>query len=52
MQEPEFPRPPLPKLIWNKKELMEEAKNGTNEIVSPSGFTKEAFEYAEKYRPS
>jgi len=40
-----------PNLICTKDDLIEEAQKGVKEIVSSSGFSKEALEYAEKYRP-
>jgi hypothetical protein len=41
-----------PNLPYTKEEVMEEAQRGTKEIVSWSGFTTNAIEYAEKFRPS
>ena len=35
-----------------KNAVMSEAKKGRNEIVSKKGFTKQAIDYAKKYRPS
>ena len=40
---------------WNKPmskaDVMREARKGRTEIISKSGFTKEAIKYAERYRP-
>ncbi len=41
-----------PNLLYNKEEVMGEAQRGTKEIVSWSGFTPNAIEYAERFRPS
>ena len=41
-----------PNLLYTKEEVMDEARRGTKEIVSWSGFTPNAIEYAEKFRPS
>jgi hypothetical protein len=41
-----------PHLLWTKENVIEEAKRGTKEIVSWSGFTPNAIEYAERFRPS
>jgi len=35
-----------------KSDVMREAKKGRTEIISKSGFTKEAIKYAERYRPN
>jgi hypothetical protein len=40
-----------PYLIWDKEAVIKEARKGVKEIVSLSGFTKDALEYAEKHRP-
>ncbi len=40
-----------PNLIWDKEAVIKEARKGVKEIVSRSGFTKDALEYAEKFRP-
>lgn len=40
-----------PNLIWDKDAVIKEARKGVKEIVSISGFTKDALEYSEKYRP-
>lgn len=40
-----------PNLIWDKEAVIKEARKGVKEIVSISGFTKDALEYAEKFRP-
>jgi len=41
-----------PNLMYTKEEVMDEARRGTKEIVSWSGFTPNAVEYAERFRPS
>ncbi len=41
-----------PNLRYSKEEVIDEARRGTKEIVSWSGFTPEAIEYAERFRPS
>jgi len=40
-----------PNLLYTKEEVMDEAQRGTKEIVSWSGFTPNAIEYAERFRP-
>lgn len=40
-----------PYLIWSKTEVMMKARKGAKEIVSKSGFSDDALEYAEKFRP-
>ncbi len=40
-----------PNLLYTKEEVMDEARHGTKEIVSWSGFTPNAIEYAERFRP-
>ena len=40
-----------PNLLYTKEEVMDEARRGTKEIVSWSGFTSNAIEYAERFRP-
>ena len=40
-----------PHLLWTKENVIDEAKRGTKEIVSWSGFTPNAIEYAERFRP-
>jgi hypothetical protein len=37
--------------MWTKDDLIAEAQNGVKEIVSSSGFSKEALEYAERCQP-
>lgn len=49
--EPQFLGYRCPNLVWNKEDVIREAKRGRREIVSRCGFTKEAVVYAEKYRP-
>lgn len=39
-----------PNLMWTRDDLIEETQKGVKEIVSSSGFSKEALEYAKKYR--
>ena len=41
-----------PNLVYTKEDVMDEARRGTKEIVSWSGFTSNAIEYAERFRPS
>ena len=41
-----------PNLLYTREEVMDEARRGTKEIVSWSGFTPNAIEYAERFRPS
>ncbi len=41
-----------PNLLYAKEEVMDEARHGIKEIVSWSGFTSNAIEYAERFRPS
>ena len=41
-----------PNLVYTKEDVMNEARRGTKEIVSWSGFTSNAIEYAERFRPS
>ena len=41
-----------PNLLYTKEDVMDEARQGTKEIVSWSGFTSNAIEYAERFRPS
>ena len=41
-----------PNLLYTKEDVMDEARRGTREIVSWSGFTSNAIEYAERFRPS
>jgi len=41
-----------PNLLYTKEEVMDEARQGTKEIVSWSGFTPNAIEYAQRFRPS
>jgi len=36
----------------SKYDVKKEAQKGRNEIISKSGFTEGAIEYAKKYRPS
>ncbi len=40
-----------PNLLYTKEDVMDEARRGTKEIVSWSGFTPNAIEYAERFRP-
>jgi hypothetical protein len=40
-----------PHLLYTKEDVMDEARRGTREIVSWSGFTMNAIEYAERFRP-
>jgi len=40
-----------PNLMWTRDEVMEEAQKGAKEIISASGFSEEALEYSERYRP-
>ena len=40
-----------PNLLYTKEDVMDEARRGTREIVSWSGFTSNAIEYAERFRP-
>jgi hypothetical protein len=40
-----------PNLMWTKDDLIAEVQNGVKEIVSSSGFSTEALEYAKRYRP-
>ena len=39
-------------LEWNKQDVMKEARKGITEIISKSGFSNDAIEYAETYRPN
>ena len=41
-----------PNLLYTKEEVMDEARRGTKEIVSWIGFTPNAIEYAERFRPT
>ena len=41
-----------PNLLYTKEDVKDEALRGTKEIVSWSGFTPNAIEYAERFRPS
>jgi hypothetical protein len=41
-----------PNLLYTKEDVMDEARRGTREIVSWSGYTSNAIEYAERFRPS
>lgn len=50
-QRPSFLGYRCPNLIWDKEAVIKEARKGVKEIVSISGFTKDAVEYAEKFRP-
>jgi hypothetical protein len=38
-------------LLWNKEDVIKVAKKGVKEIRTFGGFTKEAINYAEKFRP-
>ena len=38
-------------LEYGKDEVMMEAKRGVNKIVAFSGFSEDAVDYAERYRP-
>jgi hypothetical protein len=40
-----------PYLVWNRDDVMEEAKRGSKEIVAWSGFTEKAVQYAKRFRP-
>lgn len=40
-----------PNLIYEKEDVMNEAKEGVIEIVTPAGFTEEAKKYVKRYRP-
>lgn len=46
-----FLRRRCPYLVWNKEDVMEEAKRGAKEIVAWSGFTESAVQYADRFRP-
>ena len=41
-----------PNLLYTKEDVMDEARRGIKEIVSWSGFTPNAIEYAKRFRPS
>ena len=40
-----------PNLLYTKEDVMDAARRGVKEIVSWSGFTPYAIEYAERFRP-
>ncbi len=40
-----------PNLTWTKEDVRREARKGVTQIVSKSGFSKEAVSYAERFRP-
>jgi hypothetical protein len=46
-----FLRRRCPYLVWNKDDVMEEAKRGAKEINAWSGFTESAIQYADRFRP-
>jgi hypothetical protein len=48
---PSFLENRCPYLVMDKKELIKKAKTGAKEIVCLGGFTKEAVEYVERFRP-
>jgi len=40
-----------PNLVYEKADVMDEAKKGAKKITAPAGFTEEAQEYVKRYRP-
>jgi len=48
---PWFLKRRCPYLVWTKQDIIREARKGTKEIKTMGGFTKEAIEYAERFRP-
>lgn len=48
---PWFLRYRCPYLEWTKEDVMREARKGVTEIRTRGGFTAEAVEYAERFRP-
>lgn len=47
----QFLRRRCPYLVWTKNQVVDEARRGSKEIVSWSGFTEKAIQYAERFRP-
>jgi len=40
-----------PNMVFEKADVMGEAKKGTKKITAPAGFTEEAQDYVKRYRP-
>ena len=40
-----------PNLVYDKMDVMYEAKRGARKIVTPAGFTDDAVTYVKRYRP-
>jgi hypothetical protein len=40
-----------PYQVWTKEDVIKEARRGGREIRTMGGFTEEAIEYAERFRP-